>query len=185
MDHRIDAAIARSAVELLRERGFAGMSMEAIAAEAGVGKPALYRRYRSKADLVAAVVAEHLAPLDPPDLGDTRAELWEAMSTGFPEDGPGYVALIGSFMAEHARHPELIEAFRENVLGPRRESVQAVIERGQERGEIRTDLDPVAAVDHLAGPFLARIFAGADTGPEWRREAFETWWGFVKQGATT
>lgn len=182
MDPRIDGAIAKSTLRLLGERGFTGTSMEAIAADANVGKPAIYRRYRNKADLVATVVAGYLAPLDPPDLGDPRAELWEAVSTGFPEDGPGYVGLIGGLIHEHQRHPELIEKFRREVLGPRRDSVQAVIERGQERGFIRADLDAVAALDLLAGPFLARVFAGLDTGPHWRREAFEIWWEIVKKG---
>lgn len=180
-DPEIDQAIATATLALLAERGFAGMSMEAIAAAAGVGKPALYRRFRDKAELAAAVVDGQLPELDPPDLGDTRAELWEAVMQAFPADGPAYVGLIGGLMAEHQRHPELIDAFRRSVLLPRRAITQALIERGQERGDVRTDIGAQAALDLLAGPFLARVFAGLDTGPRWRRRAFSTWWDIVRE----
>ncbi len=181
LDPDVDQAIATATLALLAERGFAGMSMEAIAASAGVGKPAIYRRFRDKAELAAAVVAGQLPELDPPDLGDTRAELWEAVAQAFPADGPAYVGLIGGLIAEHERHPELIDAFRRSVLLPRRAVTQALIERGQQRGDVRGDIDAQAALDLLAGPFLARVFAGLDTGPRWRKRAFSTWWDIVKE----
>jgi hypothetical protein len=84
-------------------------------------------------------------------------------------------------MAEQERHPELIEAFRRSVLLPRREIGRALVERGKQRGEIRRDIDSVAAVDLFAGPFLARAFAGLDTSPRWRKNAFATWWDIVKE----
>lgn len=181
LDPGVGDAIEAATLALLTERGFARMSMEAVAAAAGVGKPAIYRRYPDKAALVAAVIAGRLPELDPPDLGDTRAELWQAVERGFPADGAAYVGLIGGLIAEQERHPELIEAFRRSVLNPRRAVVGALIERGQQRGDIRRDLDPVAALDLLAGPFLARVFAGLDTGPRWRKSAFATWWDLLTE----
>ncbi len=157
------------------------MTIEAVAATAGVGKPAIYRRHPDKASLTAAVIARQLPQLEVPDRGDARAELWLAVQRGFPEDGPSYVRLIGGLIAEQDRHPELIEAFRERILLPRRAIVQGLIERGQRRGEIRLELDPEMAMDALAGPFLARVFAGADTGPAWREQAFEIWWQSVEE----
>ncbi len=181
LDPEIDDAIEAATSSLLSERGFARMSMAAVAATAGVGKPAIYRRFPDKAALVAKVIANQLPVLDPPDLGDTRAELWQAVVQGFPDDGAAYVGLIGGLMAEQERHPELIEAFRRSVLLPRREIGRALVERGKQRGEIRRDIDSVAAVDLFAGPFLARAFAGLDTGPRWRKKAFATWWDIVKE----
>jgi AcrR family transcriptional regulator len=181
LDPDIDEAIAAATLALLTERGFARMSMEAIAAAAGVGKPAIYRRFRDKAGLVATVIAGQLPALDPPDLGETRAELWQAVEQGFPADGAAYVGLIGGLIAEQERHPELIDAFRRSVLLPRRETGRALIQRGQERGDLRRDIDPEAALDLFAGPFLARVFAGLDTGPRWRRKAFATWWDIVEE----
>jgi AcrR family transcriptional regulator len=181
LDPNVDQAIAAATLELLSELGFAGMTIEAVAAAAGVGKPAIYRRHADKPALVAAVIAAQLPTLTVPDLGDTRAELWQAVERGFPEDGPAYVGLIGGLMAEQRRHPELIDAFRRSVLLPRREVGLALVARGQRRGDIRRDIEPVTAVDLFAGPFLARVFAGEDTGHAWRRAAFAAWWTLVSE----
>lgn len=179
-DLTIDRAIAEATLAVLRERGFARMSMDAVARAAGVGKPAIYRRFRDKAHLAASVIEGQLPQLEVPDVGDTRAELWMGVERGFPVDPPGYVGLIGGLIGEKERHPELIEAFRRSVLLPRRAIGRALIERGQARGDIRPNLPPVAALDLLSGPLLARAFAGEDTGPQWREQAFDTWWSLVR-----
>jgi AcrR family transcriptional regulator len=180
LDPTVDRAITAATTDLLRERGFARMSMEAVATAAGVGKPAIYRRFRDKAHLVAAVIKGQLPQMEIPDVGDTRAELWSGVDGGFPSDAPAYVGLIGGLIAEQERHPELIEAFRRHVLLPRRAIAQAAVERGQARGDLRSDLPAVALVDLLAGPLLARAFAGEDTGPRWREQAFDIWWSLVR-----
>ena len=84
LDPTIDEAITSATLTLLTDRGFARMSMEAIATAARVGKPAIYRRFRDKAGLVAAVIAQQLPELDPPDLGDTRADSGRPPSRGSP-----------------------------------------------------------------------------------------------------
>lgn len=180
-DPEVDEAIVAATLALLRERGFGAMTVEAVAAEAGVGKPAIYRRFADKAALVEAVIAGQLPALDVPDLGDTEAELRQAFTRGLPPDGPGYLRLIGGLVAEEARHPELIEAFRANLLLPRRAIVIGLIERGQARGDLRAGVEPEAALDALAGPFLARAFAGLDVGPAWRERAFRTWWETIRE----
>jgi AcrR family transcriptional regulator len=182
LDPKVDAAIVEATVRLLAEKGFGELTVEEIAAVAKVGKPAIYRRYPDKAQLVTAVIHSQLAPLEIPDLGDTKAELAEAVGKGLPADGPGYLRLISGLVAAEERHPELIEAFRSAILGPRRAAVVALIERGIERGDLRSDLDPVAAIDFIAGSYLARAFAGLDTGPRWRRKAFELWWNDIRTG---
>jgi AcrR family transcriptional regulator len=182
-DPEVDRALTQAALDLLVDRGFGRTSMDAIAAAAGVGKPAIYRRYQDKAQLVAAAIATQLPHMDLPDLGDTEAELRAAVR-GFPADGESYVALIGGLAAEHRHHPELIATFRDRVLGPRRAAVRALIERGQARGDVRTDIDADALLDLLAGPFLARVFAGEDTGPAWRARAFDIWWSLANSNPT-
>jgi AcrR family transcriptional regulator len=180
LDRSVDDAISAAALTLLVEHGFARMTIEAVAKTAGVGKPAIYRRFSDKVALVAHVISRQLPSLDPPDLGDSRAELWRAVEQGLPADGPSYVGLIGGLIAEQDRHPELIEAFRQTILLPRRAIVRSIIERGQTRGDIRSDIDSEAALELMAGPFLARVFAGLDTGARWRRAAFETWWEILR-----
>ena len=178
LNREIDDALMATALELLARDGFARMSIASVAAAAGVGKPSVYRRFRDKAELVAAAIATQLPEMAAPDLGETEAEL-RGISV-MPADAAGYVGLIGGLMAEHARHPELIQAFRDTVLLPRRALVQGVIERGRRRGDIRADVTAEQALDLLAGPFLARVFAGADTGPAWWDRHFETWWELIR-----
>jgi AcrR family transcriptional regulator len=176
LDPKVDAAIVDACVRLLAEKGFAEMTMEEVAAVAGVGKPAIYRRYADKAELVVAAIESQGAPLEIPDRADTKAALAAEVERALPPDGAGYLRLITGLIAAESRHPELIEAFRASILGPRRAVVVALLERGVERGDLRPGLDPVAAVDFIAGAYLARAFAGLDTGARWRRRAFEIWW---------
>jgi Tetracyclin repressor-like, C-terminal domain/Methylamine utilisation protein MauE len=136
---------------------------------------------RRGAELITHVIGRQLPVLEPPDVGDARTELWRAVKQGLPHDGPAYVRLIGGLIAEQDHHPEMIDAFRRTVLLPRRATVAGIIQRGQARGEIRADIDPDAALELMAGPFLARVFAGLDTGPQWRKTAFETWWGILRE----
>ncbi len=180
LDPRVDEAITDATLALLNERGFAAMTMEEVARRAKVGKPTIYRRFPSKASLVAAVIERQLPDIEMPDLGDTRAELRTLIETGFPKDGPAYVRLTGGLIAEQERHPELIEAYRTSILQPRRGITCALIERGKDRGDIRPDVVPEDAVDLLVGAFLARVFAGKDTGPEWNKRTFETWWDIIR-----
>src|SRR3954452_15125905 len=162
-DKNVTDAAHEAALRLLAEVGYSGLTMERVAREAGVGKPALYRRYAGKAELVVgAILATELPPMEGADLGDTLEEIRVA-AAGLPPDAAGYTALIGGLIAEHRRHPELIETFRTALLLPRRAVAMAAIERGQRRGDIRADADPEMLLDLFAGPLLARVFAGRDT----------------------
>jgi glyoxylate reductase len=85
--------------------------------------------------------------------------------------------------------PELIEAYRERILIPRRGIARSIVERGQARGEIRGDIDPEAALELMAGPFLARVFAGlpqaqhAACEGRWRTWEPQGWLGLELHGA--
>jgi AcrR family transcriptional regulator len=179
LDPEATRAIVAATVRLLSERGYANMSVEGVAAEAGVGKPAIYRRFRDKRALVLAAIEAALEPIDVPDRGDTRAELRAAM-VGIPTEPEPYLALIGGLMAERARHPELIDAFREHILLPRRALLREIVERGQARGDIRPDVDPLLPIDFLAGAWLARGFAGEPVDAGWRERIFATVWELVR-----
>jgi AcrR family transcriptional regulator len=179
-DEQVTTAILDATRELLARDGFAAMSMDAVAATAGVGKPAIYRRYRTKAELVTAAIDSALPPMEAPAGEDTEAGLRLLFVGRLPPDMDAYLTLIGGLAAERARHPELLAAFRERILVPRRALVEAAIAAGQARGDIRDDLPAVRLLDMLAGQILARAFAGADTGAAWRRQAFDHWWELVR-----
>ncbi len=175
-DPEVTDAIIEAALRLLAEEGFPRMTMESVAKAAGVGKPAVYRRFRDKADLVAAAFASVLHVVDPPDLGDTRAELDVLFAQLVPPDPEGWVGFVGGLFAEHRRHPEVVEAFRRGVLLPRRAAARRAVERGQARGDLRTDLDPEVLLDFMVGPGLARILAGGSIDEKWRELGIRLWW---------
>jgi AcrR family transcriptional regulator len=71
LDENVDAAILNATWRLLLEEGYARMSIAGVAETAGVGRPAIYRRYRDKSELVAAVIADKTARVPPVDTGST------------------------------------------------------------------------------------------------------------------
>ena len=140
LDPNVGDAIEAATLALLAERGFARLSMEAVAASAGVGKPAIYRRYPDKAALVAAVIARQLPELDPPDLGDTRAELWLAVEHGFPERRRRLRRADRRADGRAESPPRADRRLRQQRARPAPRVVAALIERGQERGDMRRDI---------------------------------------------
>lgn len=156
-------------LRLLAEHGYARVTIEGVAAEAGVAKTTIYRRFSDKADLVAAAVAMVRGLDEPPDTGDARADVvalvrrFHALMTGPAR------TVLASLLAEERHAPELLARFRERLIAPSREQGRALLERAKERGEIRADADPDAIMDMLAGSYFTRHLAGVpvtDSTPE-------------------
>ena len=147
-----DRAIEAATIELLVEDGFGGMSMEKIAARAGVGKATIYRRWETKEALVVDAVGHHcLEDAPAPSTGSARADLLD-MLHHFADRARRDGALMQAFASERERHPELAEAFRRTFLASRRAAARDVIERGVASGELpaTTDVELLADV----GPAL-------------------------------
>ena len=124
-------------VELLAERGLAAMSIEEVAARAGVGKTTIYRRWRSRGLLALdAFVAEFRAEQPLPDTGSLRGDMlaalhaWVRAVTQTPI-GPILTGLI----AEAQDDPELGAAWRDRVLEPLRAQHRIMLGRHIERGD--------------------------------------------------
>jgi AcrR family transcriptional regulator len=163
----VDRAILAATERLLREHGYSGMSVESVAAEARVGKAAIYRRYRDKADLAVAALVALREVGEVPDSGDTRADLAELVRRlRRTFDGVG-MPLIGTLLAEERRNPELLERFRERAVASGRAQGRAVLSRARERGELRPGADLELALDMLAGSYIARHLAGRRAGRDW------------------
>ncbi len=161
-DPRVDQVILKSTLKLLSDRGYFGFSVEQVAADAGVGKTTIYRRYPSKEELAAAAVAslrEEIGP--PPDTGNTRQDLVEMIMQrqSVFERGPGY-AMIGALLVEEQRNPDLIRVFRERILWPRSNEITDILQRGVERGEVRGDADLEMAVQTIVGSIIAGHIVG-------------------------
>jgi AcrR family transcriptional regulator len=158
-DARADRAILETTLELIAERGAHAFRTEDVAARAGVGKGAIYRRYRSKEELVTAAVAalvrEEIAV---PDTGSTRGDLLALMREAvelYRSSLPG--RLMPKLIGAMADNPELARAVRDGFLAVRRSALSEVLRRGVERGDLRPDLDLELALDVLGGPLFYRL----------------------------
>jgi len=157
-DPDLDRAILDATIELLAEEGFARMSFEHVAARAGVGKPTIYRRWTSKVDLVNAALSRRSPGRSMPDEGSVRERL-----TRLLEDLCASVRtertrrILAALVAEIPRHPELASAVREAFLAKRRQTADALLREGVERGELRPDMDLELASDALVGPIMLRV----------------------------
>jgi AcrR family transcriptional regulator len=150
---RAHEAILEATLDLLVEEGFSRMSIEAVATRAGVGKATIYRRWPSKADLVAEAVAcmkDH--QLSEVDNGNVRDDLFQLGRQSLKgKDNAEVTDVMIKLMSARARHPELQEAFVRQVIEPRRRIVAEVLRRGVARGEIRPDIDVDLAMDVILG----------------------------------
>ena len=154
-------AILSAANDLLVRDGFAAVTMEAIAAEAGVGKATLYRWWPGKAAVVMDAFLAATGPCAPfPDTGclveDLRGQM-RALAQAF--SGRAGTVMRG-VLAEAQSDPEAAEAFRTRYLAPRRAETRRVLERARSRGQICPHADLETAADALYGPLYYRLTAG-------------------------
>jgi AcrR family transcriptional regulator len=145
-----DQAILAATLKMVAEYGVAGTTIEGVAAEAGVGKTTIYRRWQSKTELIVAAVAAMAPRGDPPDTGSFAGDL--AAFAGEQRErmaSMGVLIVAPRVLAEAMNDPELHQGFVVKVIGPIRRMLRLVIERGIERGELRPDLDVKSLVDIL------------------------------------
>ncbi len=165
------------ALRHLADPGFGRMSLEAIAAEAGVSRPALYRRWPDKAALAIAAL-EHLRVTEAQHrTGDTRRDLiafLERIRRFYTQLGG--MAMVGALLVEEERHPELLALFRERVVEPRRKQLRAILTEGQARGDVRPDLDLDVVTAALVGSFYARYVGGERFPARWSEKVVDGLW---------
>lgn len=154
---RADRAILDAATKLMEREGYVRMSMEQIAAEAGVTKATIYRRYAGKAELATAAIADLRDRRAPRPIGDSRADLVaELRHFRRGVERPNGMAMIGTVLAEEAHVPELLNHFRRDVVLPRRARLRSILAEA----ELRPGLDPDTAVNLAIGSFYASYLAG-------------------------
>jgi AcrR family transcriptional regulator len=157
-------AILRSTLKLLRqEGGFPDLSIEAIAADANVSKATVYRWWPTKAVLVAdAFSASAEDELQFPDTGsvltDMSLQMRKLIRIFRSERGKVVAALLAGGQSD----PELIEAFRERFLWPRRRQAYMTLQRGIDRGELPRSSDLDLILDSLYGPIYMRFLIRHD-----------------------
>ncbi|KQS57866.1 hypothetical protein ASG36_14880 [Geodermatophilus sp. Leaf369] len=150
-DPAVDEAVKSAVLALLTERGWDGVSMDGVAARAGVGKASIYRRWSSRVQMVAEAVTElNRGELTAPDTGSLREDLlvlFRSMVTALQGPlGTASRALIGVLPHE----PDLAVAFREGALGVWAEAFAAVFAAAAARGDL--DRETLGTVAGEAGP---------------------------------
>jgi AcrR family transcriptional regulator len=143
-----DEAVATAVLDCLVEDGYEGMTIDRVAARAGVGRATIYRRWPSKADMVIdAVRRRTFTSFEAPDTGTLRGDL-EQLYAAVQACMSAEHGILQRLHLEQARHPELATALRSTVIAERRAVVERVLHRGVARGELPadTDIELLAAV---------------------------------------
>jgi AcrR family transcriptional regulator len=155
---RADRAIVTATLELMAQRGIRDLRMDDVADRAGVGKATIYRRYRSKDELVSDAVATLVSEITIPDSGSTRTDLLVLMTQAVKlYSGSPAAGLMPVLLEEASRNPELACTVRERFLAGRRAALSAVLQRGVQRGDLRRGLDLELALDVLGGAIFYRL----------------------------
>ena len=163
----VDASILDATAELLGRVGYSAMTIEAVAAAAGVSKPTLYLRYAGKAELVAAAFERVRMGGAPATTGDLHTDLvaqLRHLRGVFERVG---MSLTGVCLAEEEHLPDLIAALRERSLHPGRHLLRDALLAARARGEIAADADVGTAVEMCFGAYYARYLAGEPFDPGW------------------
>ena len=158
-DPQVDEAIRRAAIELTVERGYQGLSIEGIAARAGVAKQAVYRRYRSKGEVVLGAIAEAGMRQPVPATGTLRGDLNLLLSNTFRLLRGSSGLLNRALVTEALQDEEFAARFRERHIGLRREVVHDLLAAARERGEADCP-DEEILVDMVFGPMWYRLVVG-------------------------
>jgi AcrR family transcriptional regulator len=174
LDESVDVAILEATWRLLLEDGYSRMSIAKVADTARVGKPAIYRRYRDKSELVAAVIAYKSSNVPPVDTGSARGDLVAHLEFARRRFT---MRLAGTLIVEETKHPELLKQFRTGMLLPRRNQIAASLERGKERGEVRPDLDCALAAHAVMGSFIFHYMTVGRPSKGWSEQVVDTLWG--------
>lgn len=148
-------AVLSAAVDLLSAEGLAGATVSAVARSAGVHETSIYRRWKTRENLIAeALVAELDAALPIPDTGDVREDLARF-----------FVSLVRLLRTSQGQALLRLSVERDDTLDDRRgpywkdrlERATVMVRRGVERGELAADTDPRLLIEAVSGPLFARV----------------------------
>jgi AcrR family transcriptional regulator len=160
-------AVLEAADDLLAERGFADLTIEGIAARAGVAKQTIYRWWDSKSDILFdALIADAEEFFTSPDHGDLGSDLRDhlgqlAAFLTTTDAGAVFRALAGQ--AQHT--PAVAARFASEVIARQRERDRAPFLRARSRGELTDGTDIDLAIDQLAGPIYYRALVTRQSVP--------------------
>jgi AcrR family transcriptional regulator len=157
-----NVAILEASIALVRESGYDALTMEGIAARAGVGKATVYRRWVGKEALVAEAIQQLMSDaMRVPDTGSTTGDVRTLMHvTQSMYADASTPMLLSGLVAAMARSASIADAVRSSFVARWRDAMRAVLVRGMTRGEIHPATDLELALDLLSGPPFHRMLIG-------------------------
>jgi AcrR family transcriptional regulator len=156
-------AILRSTLKLLGENGFSDLTIEDVAERASVGKATVYRWWPDKGALIADAFASSTThKLHFPDTGSIDTDMSRQMRQLVKVFRSPRGRIVSAILAAGQSDKDLIAAFRDRFLRPRRQEAYATLRRAVLRGELRKDIDPDLLLDSLYGPIYMRFLIQHD-----------------------
>ncbi|MFV2011921.1 MULTISPECIES: TetR/AcrR family transcriptional regulator [unclassified Micromonospora] len=151
-------AILAAALALLTEQGYAAVTIEAIAARAGVGKQTIYRWWRGKGAVILDALTDNLPDaLALPDTGDLQADLRQVLRATVAEFAdPRLSATTRAITIETLTDEELADQARDRLLRPQLDMVRARLAAARDAGQVRPDAPLDQVVELLFGPLYHR-----------------------------
>ncbi len=168
-DERVSGAILQAALDQLSAIGYARLTMEGVACQAGVSRATLYRRFRDKADLVTAAVASKVTLPDTPSV-DPRAELVTYLEEFDARFAEPCLEVLGQLIGTR-EDPRAMALHRARVIAPRNAYARSLLEQARDRGDLCPDADIDLALQMLAGSVFYRRVSGATSLPDWAERA--------------
>jgi len=159
-DRQIDVAVLKSTLAVLDNAGYGGLTLEEVAREAGTTKPAIYRRWPTRQQLVLSALRQRLGDATAPDTGCTLCDLDECLKVfqaAFRRMPPG---VIGPLFADCAGDRELRAMFMTTLFDPPRAAVRETLERANARGDLRDDVDLELILDLIGSLVHYRALFG-------------------------
>ena len=162
LDRSLDVAILDAALAGVAELGYDRLSMDDIASRAGVGKAAIYRRWPSKAVVVADAIAHwrrRLGPVEPPNTGSLRGDI-DALIAAIPKldaANSSTIQVVVGVATAAMHNPVLAAALDDLVLSPPRHTVRVVLDQAVARGEIPAGRDLSLIPDVALGLNVLRV----------------------------
>ncbi|HJT94594.1 MAG TPA: helix-turn-helix domain-containing protein [Mycobacterium sp.] len=172
--HERDEAITAAVIELLRTKGPKAVNVEAVAAQAGVAKTTIYRRYRDREEMIAAALASLASPPPPPAASSAESVLQWVIEQSFSaiESGIGLGGVAALLTDEDARFTALIRA----LLVEHRAALAVVVENAAAAGQLRPDLDVDTMLDCIVGAHLAERARSGTVRSGWASRILRALW---------
>ncbi|MGY2065260.1 TetR/AcrR family transcriptional regulator [Blastococcus sp. SYSU DS0619] len=171
-----DGVIRAAILRLLADVGYGALTMDAVAAEAGVGKATIYRRWRTKQDLVVDTISDlNRDEAHSPDTGSLEGDLREIMHVLVGVvNGPTGAATL-SLLSTVPRHPALAEAFKNGPLAVWQQSFEQVWTNAEARGEVRPGFRNSVAAESISALLVQRwLLTGEPVDVAYADEVLDT-----------